>query len=308
MNGESIFESFSYNFSADAVVEGIEVRNGKRTSDYETQYFQALANGWHIGALANQDNHQGKWGDQQNSNSGNDIYLTGILADALTKDAVMEAIANRRFYACEINPVTDRVTLNFSADGRIMGSIYQSSDSRIDISATASSVTSNLSTYNLYRNGVIIKTGSIGSTSWNFAYTDTVPSSGEYYYHIRLQQTDLDKTWSSPIWVVVDDPTGVPGSAGLPIEVSLSPGAPNPFNPMTRIEYALPRTTEFDLSIHDISGRRVRTLAKGEKPAGRYDAIWTGIDDRGAHVASGVYFAILATPDATRSRKLVLLK
>jgi FlgD Ig-like domain len=309
MNGESMWNNFAYDFSADAVVEGIEVRNGKRSSDYESQYFQVLANGWHVGALANQDNHQGKWGDQQNQNSGNDIYLTGILADALTKDAVMEALANRRFYACEINPVNDRVTLNFSADGRIMGSIYDSGDRTIAITASAASVTSNLSTYNLYRNGSIIKTGSIGSTSWNFTHTDTVPADGDYYYFLRLQQADFDKTWSSPIWVTVEDAvTGVGGGVGLPLAVSLSPGVPNPFNPLTKIEYALPSAMKVDLAIYDISGRRIATLATGQKSAGRHETYWGGADDRGVEVASGVYFARLETPEKSEMRKLVLLK
>ncbi len=308
MNGESIFDNLAFNFSADAVVEGIEVRNGKRTSDYESQYQQALANGWHIGALANQDNHQGKWGDQQNSNSGNDIYLTGILAESLTKDAVMEALANRRFYACEINPVTDRVTLSFKADGRVMGEIYGSSDRAIDIAITASAVNSNLSTYNLYRNGSIIKTGAIGSLNWNFAYSDTVPSSGDYYYFVRLQQTDLDKTWSSPIWVNVDEATGVEAGHGFPLKVSLSPGVPNPFNPLTKIAFAIPSEMKVDLAIYDLSGRRVATLVSGVRRGGEHEAYWTGTDDRGVDVGSGVYFARLETPLATESRKLVLLK
>jgi hypothetical protein len=309
MNGESMWNNFAYNFSADAVVEGIEVRNGKRSTDYESQYFQVLANGWHVGALANQDNHQGKWGDQQNQNSGNDIYLTGILADELTKSAVMEALANRRFYACEINPVSDRVTLNFSADGRIMGSIYDSADRMIAIAASASSVTSNLSTYNLYRNGSIIKTGSIGSTSWNLAYTDTVPADGDYYYFVRLQQADFDKTWSSPIWVSVEDAvTGVESGESMPLAVSLSPGVPNPFNPVTKIAYALPSSMKIDLAIYDISGRRIATLATGQKSAGRHETYWGGADDRGVEVASGIYFARLETPGKSEMRKLVLLK
>jgi len=307
IGGESVFNNLAYNFSADAVVEGIEIRNGKRSSDYEFQYLQALGNGWHMGALANQDNHQKKWGDQTNPNSGNDIYLTGILADTLTKDAVIEALFNRRFYACEINPSTDRVTLSFNVDGRIMGSIFTSNDPWLSIAATATSGT-NLSSYNLYRNGVIIKTGAINSTSWNFAVTDTVPSDGAYYYHIRLLQTDLDKTWSSPIWVTVSGVTAVAGVGGLPREVELSPNHPNPFNPVTQIEYSLPARMKVDLAVYDVSGRRVKTLASDVRSAGRHSAIWDGTDDRGNEVPSGVYLSRLEIVGAVKMRKMVLLK
>jgi hypothetical protein len=307
MNGESIFNDLAFNFSADAVIEGIEVRNGKRSTDYETQYLQALGNGWHIGALANQDNHQKKWGDQTNPNSGNDIYLTGVLADTLTKDAVMEALFNRRFYACEINPASDRVTLGFTADGRVMGSIYTSGDPWISITATASAV-NNFSTYNLYRNGTVIKTGSINANSWNFAYTDTVSGDGEYYYHVRLQQTDFDKTWSSPIWVTVAGVTGVGEVSELPRHVELSPCVPNPFNPSTRIEYALPSKMSVSLAIFDTSGRRVKTLVAGERSAGRHTAVWDGTDQSGRDVAAGVYMSRLETAASIVSRKMVLLK
>ena len=54
---------------------GIEIRNGKRADNYEPQYIQALNNGWHVGPSANQDNHEGQWGDQQNPSAGFRIYL-----------------------------------------------------------------------------------------------------------------------------------------------------------------------------------------------------------------------------------------
>ncbi len=307
LNGESIFNNLAYNFTADPVLAGIEVRNGKRSSDYETQYFQALNNGWHVGALGNQDNHQKKWGDQQNNNSGNDIYLTGVLADTLTKDAVMEALFNRRFYACEINPATDRVTLSFNADGQVMGSRYTANDPYISIAATATAGT-NFSTYYLYRNGAIRKSGTLNSTSWNFSFTDTVPGDGEYYYFVRLLQADFDRTWSSPIWVTVSGVTGIAGGVGASGKVELFANHPNPFNPITTIEYAIPSKATVDLAVYDATGRRVKTLARGERIAGRHTAVWDGTDDRGNEVASGVYLSRLETPAAVLSRKMVLLK
>jgi hypothetical protein len=307
MNGESIFNNLAFNFTADPVLAGIEVRNGKRSSDYESQYFQALNNGWHVGALANQDNHQKKWGDQMNGSSGNDIYLTGVLADSLTKDAVMEALYNRRFYACEINPSTDRVTLGFSADGRVMGSTYTANDPYIAITASATSGT-NLSSYNLYRNGALRKTGTINATSWNFSFTDTVPGDGNYYYFIRLLQTDFDRTWSSPIWVTVSGVTGIAGGLGARGQVELLANHPNPFNPITSIEYSLPSKMTVDLAVFDATGRRVKTLARGERVAGPHTAVWDGTDDHGNDVASGVYLSRLETSAAVLSRKMVLLK
>jgi hypothetical protein len=203
--------------------------------------------------------------------------------------------------------VSDRVTLHFSADGRVMGSIYTASDRYISIAATASAVT-NFASYNLYRNGAVIKSGTINSNSWNFATMDTVPASGEYYYFVRLLQTDFDRTWSSPIWATVQAATGVPeGFAGLS-KVELLANHPNPFHPITTIDFTLPAKTSVDLSIYDATGRRVRTLARGERIAGPHSAVWDGTDENGRDVAAGVYLARLETPAAVRTQKMVLLK
>lgn len=91
-------------------------------------------------------------------------------------------------------------------------------------------------------------------------------------------------------------------------EVVLSAAWPNPFNPQTKIAFALPRTLVVDLAIYDVSGRRVATLAAGELPAGPHEATWTGRDDSGRAVASGVYFFRLRADGRTLVGKAALLK
>jgi hypothetical protein len=77
-------------------MNSIEIRNGLRADNYEPQYLQALNNGWRVGPSANQDNHEGHWGDQQNPNAGFRIYLTGILADSLTRADILDALRRRQ--------------------------------------------------------------------------------------------------------------------------------------------------------------------------------------------------------------------
>lgn len=62
---------------------GLEVINGTRSSNYERYYLLALQKGWRVGALGDQDNHGPNYGDLRSSDG--DIYLTGVLADSLTK-------------------------------------------------------------------------------------------------------------------------------------------------------------------------------------------------------------------------------
>jgi hypothetical protein len=92
-------------------------------------------------------------------------------------------------------------------------------------------------------------------------------------------------------------------------EVSLSlANFPNPFNPTTTIEYALPSASDVVLGVYDSAGRLVVELENRERAAGTYRVNWDGRNTRGEAVSSGVYFYRLTAGKHTLSRKLVLLK
>jgi len=103
--------------------------------------------------------------------------------------------------------------------------------------------------------------------------------------------------------------TGVDdGQTLLPARLSLYGAYPNPFNPKTTVSFDLPRATEIELCIYDISGRHVATLAGGEFSAGRHELTWLGRDDSGHKVASGIYFSHLNANGEVLTRKMVLIK
>jgi len=93
-----------------------------------------------------------------------------------------------------------------------------------------------------------------------------------------------------------------PGSHYL---FSLSTATPNPFNFNTRISYSLPTASNVDLTIYDILGRPVKTLASGTKTVGTYTATWDGRTNSGEKAQAGIYFYTLTTPDRSISRKLI---
>jgi len=57
-----------------------------------------------------------------------------------------------------------------------------------------------------------------------------------------------------------------------------------------------------------VNGRLVKELVSASQPAGRYDVVWDGHDNRGEPVASGVYFYRLVAGQFVQTRKMVLLK
>jgi hypothetical protein len=81
---------------------------------------------------------------------------------------------------------------------------------------------------------------------------------------------------------------------------------PNPFNPVTRIDYTVNDAARIRITVYDVAGRRVRTLVDGSMPAGAHSTTWNGRDTRGAAVAAGVYFVRLEMGTQTMIRKAVL--
>ena len=62
-----------------------------------------------------------------------------------------------------------------------------------------------------------------------------------------------------------------------------------------------------ELSVFNLLGQKVRTLANAVMPAGVYRAEWDGRDDRGRQVASGIYLYRLKSGETVLTRKMVLL-
>jgi hypothetical protein len=101
-------------------------------------------------------------------------------------------------------------------------------------------------------------------------------------------------------------PTGV---GGTPRTFALHANAPNPFNPITTIQYDVAADgADVNITIYDVSGRLVRALVDEHRAAGTWSVQWNGDDDRGGRVASGVYFYQMRAGSFVETKKMVLLK
>lgn len=102
---------------------------------------------------------------------------------------------------------------------------------------------------------------------------------------------------------------------------------PNPFSHATTIRYSVPprggdvetrrggnvsTCQRIRLSVYDLAGRLVRTLADGEREAGFYQVVWDGKDGSGRPMGSGVYFYCLSlgedAPRFAETRRMVLVR
>jgi fibronectin type 3 domain-containing protein len=116
---------------------------------------------------------------------------------------------------------------------------------------------------------------------------------------------------------VMSNTSWTPDTPGAPITVpkrtTLAQNYPNPSNPETWIPFQLATESEVNIRIYNATGRLVKTLRLGYKPAGIYletskAAYWDGRNDLGEKVASGVYFYELRTETVRDIRKMILLK
>jgi len=78
---------------------------------------------------------------------------------------------------------------------------------------------------------------------------------------------------------------------------------PNPFNPSTKIRYAISQTDFTAIKVYSILEKEVATLINERKTPGIYE-----IDFDGSDLASGTYFYKLQSGNFTQTKKMIILK
>jgi len=133
-----------------------------------------------------------------------------------------------------------------------------------------------------------------------------------YYWRVNAKNA-VGTSAFSQIWNFATSTTSVDESHGVPQEFSLSQNYPNPFNPSTIIGFALPRESYVKLEVYDLLGERIATLVDETRPAGYY-SVEFNTDNHGlsatstSGLGSGLYFYRLSTPEASFTKKMLLLR
>ena len=144
-------------------------------------------------------------------------------------------------------------------------------------------------------------------------YTDrtwlTLPI-GEYVYIVvAIHVTAMGELLSEPAFsnavakVVSDSDMD-----SIPLVTALNANFPNPFNPETTIRFSVATDSPVTIEIYNIRGQRVITLVDDVFTAGRYQAVWRGIDGNGRTVGSGIYFYRMRAGEFVETRRMILLK
>ncbi len=155
--------------------------------------------------------------------------------------------------------------------------------------------------------------GTANGTSWSFRWVApaTPVSSVTFYTAANAADysgnTNGDSVYTTTHMLLssaADDVT----SGTLPYAYQLAQNYPNPFNPTTTIEFSLPKSSRVRLTVFNMLGQQVRTLADEYLTAGPHAVNWDGADAGGNRVASGIYYYRLETDDYSQTKEMILVK
>ena len=89
----------------------------------------------------------------------------------------------------------------------------------------------------------------------------------------------------------------------LPTAFSFDRAYPNPFNPVTTLEFGIPVDGNVSIEIYNLKGRLVETLTDRHMEAGYHSVVWNA--DRHS---SGMYFVKMVASEYVKTQKLMLIK
>ena len=127
----------------------------------------------------------------------------------------------------------------------------------------------------------------------NYSYIDKDISSGQFKYRLKIIDFNGSYKYSGIISVKVSPP----------LKFELGNAYPNPFNPMTIIQYQVPINTVVTIKLFDALGREVTSLVNEIKPAGSYEVTLNG-----KNLSSGIYYYQIKAGDFIKTKKIVLIK
>jgi hypothetical protein len=92
-------------------------------------------------------------------------------------------------------------------------------------------------------------------------------------------------------------------SENIPEKYYLSQNFPNPFNPVTHIDFDIPKQGFVSIKIYDVLGREVRNLVNEIKSIGSYS-----VDLEATDLTSGIYLYRLECNGNTETKRMIILK
>ncbi|MEW6306969.1 MAG: hypothetical protein AB1705_26190 [Verrucomicrobiota bacterium] len=147
-------------------------------------YQRALLKGHKLGVFASSDH------------ISSHTSFGGVYAENFTRQGLIDAFKARRTIAA-----TDKIFVEFSCNGQPLGSIFETKDKpalKFAVNGTAP-----VKRLTIVRNEENYQVFEPAAREFQSTFTDPSPVAGENRYYLRIEQTDGNMAWSSPVWVTV---------------------------------------------------------------------------------------------------------
>lgn len=147
----------------------------------------ANLNGWFVGTVGGQDNHDADWGLRND-------YRVGVWSKGLSRSQIVESYFGRRTFATE----DKNAWLSFKINGAQMGSRLKPGTYELEISF-GDDDGEEITEVKLVKRGQLIKEYHVTN---NQTITGTLTGSVDDYFYVIAKQKDGNLLLSSPIWIV----------------------------------------------------------------------------------------------------------
>ena len=302
--------------------------------NFETAFGDSPPNGWEEPISTTGANRGFMFEGSSEQDIGlqffNDVFPGNIIPEGNSIDVTFKVRMDSALadMAAPFDPATDTVTVSFTGDAiwAFTQGIERDGDGNFQID-TDKIVLTDDDMDGLYTGTVTIDGPTYGAIQYKYAFggegTFAEETGGSFNdagrRRTRYIAANADGSWPTE-WEFPEEtylPEGLlpfeenPALATsveqidgeLPTKVALEANYPNPFNPVTTIEYSITATEHVSLKVFDLTGRLVATLVDGTQPAASYR-----VNFDADNLASGVYIYRLEAASTTLTRKMILLK
>lgn len=138
----------------------------------------------------------------------------------------------------------------------------------------------------------------IDSEITKFIYYDFNVPKGYYYYRLKYKNDNGTVRYSKSVFI----------NATEVVQSVLEQNTPNPFNPVTSIQFRLAARNKVSLRVYNILGQLINTLMDGYVEKGVYTVRWDGYDMTGREVPAGVYFYQILIGRYAETRRMILVR
>ena len=181
-----------------------------------------------------------------------------------------------------------------SKSGIVTAEVLDNFQVKITVTGTTSNVAGEL----VNSGGTVV---AFNNSTSNNPFILTAPSAGTYTVNAGYKNPSRD--WGSTSAVITV--SGIDEElVGLrPETFALYSNYPNPFNPSTKIRYAISQAAFTSLKVYTVLGQEVATLISEEKTPGVYE-----VNFDATNLTSGTYLYKLQAGDFSETKKMIILK